>query len=1031
MNESLLKSLIRLFVLIYRTDGKQLTDSARIVISNFLEKEFNREQIKEYLIEIDSQISHRVEKVSENETNQTNEIELVCNAINHEFEQHQKVWLILQLIEFINDIGELNSTMLNVVRIVAEEFNITDEEFENGKQFISARNPYEIPKNFSITLVENSVEPTIENVNHIYHAKLPDRLFALRIASTNTILVKFFGDGAFFLNSRPLQPERTYILAIGSVIRNPKCEPIYYSKIVGTYYQIWGKSNIRLTAENISYRHKGSKNGIYPFTFDSYSGQLVAVIGGSGVGKSTLINLLNGNLKPATGKILINGYDLHAEKKNLEGIIGYVPQDDLLIEDLTVYQNLYYSARFCFGDKSTVEIKTMVEETIKDFDLFEARNLKVGNPVNKFISGGQRKRLNIAMELIREPAILFTDEPTSGLSSFDSDRIMLILKRQTFKGKIVIVNIHQPSSDIYKLFDKVIILDHGGRVVFQGNPMDAIVYFKKEGNYLKAYESECLCCGNVNTELILKVVEARVVNEYGKLTRKRKRSAQEWYEAYLQNTQSKINPTTHEKKLALPPNSFKIPKRKQQTAIYFKRNILSKLANRQFMAISLLEAPVLAFILAFFSKFSSGTLNNPNQYIFSNNDNIPSFLFMSVVACIFMGLTLSAEEIFKDQRVRLRERFLNLSYLSYINSKLLVLSIFSLVQTLLFVLVGNYILGINGAFFSTWIILFSTAFCANLIGLNISAALNSVVAIYITIPLIMVPMLLLSGVIVRYDKLQKSIMHPEFVPVIGDLVPIRWSYEALCVELFKNNKFNKHFFDLEQKISNNTYYSNILIPKLIVKLDESNKSIISGKVTKKTKDDLNLVQHEIPKIKNGINFTISTPDVSLLSIEPFSVREISRVKHELELVRTILQDSNKLIVQRKDKTYLNLLHLYGSSEKVYALKRDNHNKALEELVLNRNETELIASYKNKLVRKYNAGYALPTSTIGRAHLFSPVKILGTVKIETLWFNTMVIWSISLFFYFALLVNFFRALNKYIERFHFWRLAKRISKYIPH
>ena len=161
MNESLLKSLIRLFVLIYRTDGKQLTDSARIVISNFLEKEFNREQIKEYLIEIDSQISHRVEKVSENETNQTNEIELVCNAINHEFEQHQKVWLILQLIEFINDIGELNSTMLNVVRIVAEEFNITDEEFENGKQFISARNPYEIPKNFSITLVENSLKPNI------------------------------------------------------------------------------------------------------------------------------------------------------------------------------------------------------------------------------------------------------------------------------------------------------------------------------------------------------------------------------------------------------------------------------------------------------------------------------------------------------------------------------------------------------------------------------------------------------------------------------------------------------------------------------------------------------------------------------------------------------------------------------------------------------------------------------------------------------------------------------------------------------
>ena len=99
---------------------------------------------------------------------------------------------------------------------------------------------------------------------------------------------------------------------------------------------------------------------------------------------------------------------------------------------------------------------------LMDIDLIGIKNLAVGDPINKYISGGQRKRLNIALELIREPSVLFADEPTSGLSSMDSEMVMLLLKEQTLKGRLVIVNIHQPSSDIYKLFDKLLIMDKGG-----------------------------------------------------------------------------------------------------------------------------------------------------------------------------------------------------------------------------------------------------------------------------------------------------------------------------------------------------------------------------------------------------------------------------------------------------------------------------------------------------------------------------------------------------------------------------------------
>ena len=148
------------------------------------------------------------------------------------------------------------------------------------------------------------------------------------------------------------------------------------------------------------------------------------------------------------------------------------------------------------------------------------KNLKVGDPLNKTISGGQRKRLNIALELMREPSILFVDEPTSGLSSMDSEKMMLLLKDLAGKGKLVVAIIHQPSSEIFKLFDKLWILDKGGYPIYNGNPIDAVVYFKTMNTQVNAAESECPRCGNVIPEQILQIIEAREIDDRGRTTRK-------------------------------------------------------------------------------------------------------------------------------------------------------------------------------------------------------------------------------------------------------------------------------------------------------------------------------------------------------------------------------------------------------------------------------------------------------------------------------------------------------------------------------
>ncbi|MBA7591565.1 hypothetical protein ES708_33724 [subsurface metagenome] len=250
--------------------------------------------------------------------------------------------------------------------------------------------------------------------------------------------------------------------------------------------------------------------------------------------------------------------------------------------------------------------------------------------------------MNIGLELLREPYVLFIDEPTSGLSSSDSEKVMHLLKDQVRKGKLVIANIHQPSSDIFRMLDRLWILDKGGYPIYTGNPIDAVVYFKKINAQVNAAESECPRCGNVNPEQILHIVESKKIDDFGAPVQKRKISPEKWYHTYKEEIESKI--TIKEKTGDLPESNFKIPGTNKQFVTYSIRNLLAKLTNKQYLVINLLEAPILAFILGYFSKYTSG-----GDYIFGDNKNLPVYLFMSIVVALFMGLTVSADEIIQDR----------------------------------------------------------------------------------------------------------------------------------------------------------------------------------------------------------------------------------------------------------------------------------------------------------------------------------------------------------------------------------------------
>ncbi|TLX72136.1 ATP-binding cassette domain-containing protein [Labilibacter sediminis] len=1033
MSETLLDALMKLYALLTNVRKESRLDSARKLIEQELLRNFNREYVDQYLQRFNyyiqlfhkysySPIQSEVEQQSSDNYIQLN---VICDELNKELESESKIWLFVQLFEFIRKEEKISDIGDEVVDKLSRGMMINPVDYELLKSFI-LDGPMEVRDPSKVLVISGQQEPPLPNFKHLYNPKQQIYVWVLYIKSTHTFIFRFSGDRNLYLNGHKVEHNNCYILSVGSVIKTSRMAPVYYGRVAEVFVQQTEKGRIMLKARDVEYKFNDRQVGVHPFSFTGRSGQLVGIMGGSGTGKSTLLNVLNGNYKLSGGSISINGLGIHSHKDDLKGVIGYVPQEDLLIEELTVFENLFFNARLCFSDFTTAEIEELVENAIKDFDLVEARDLTVGNPLNKMLSGGQRKRLNIALELIREPSVLFVDEPTSGLSSMDSEKVMVLLKRQTLKGKLVIINIHQPSSDLYKLLDKLLIIDKGGYIIYNGNPMDAVVYFKQKAHYVNPEESECYLCGNVKVEQPLRIIEARMVDPNGRLIRKRKTKPEEWHETYKKDIEANFewkknnDPDIKEK---LPHNLYNIPGRLQQFLIYAYRDGLSKWKDRQYMLINFLEAPILAIILGYFTKYISGTDNNPLKYVFSENDNIAAYLFMAVVVSLFLGLNVSAEEIIKDRKLLQREKFLNLSRSSYLNSKIMILFGISAIQTLCLVLIGNYILEIKGLGFSYWMILFSTACFSNMLGLNVSSGLKSVVAIYILIPLILVPQLLFSGVIVNFDKLHKTISTEDYVPRIGDTMASRWAYEALAVNQFANNEYEKHFFEDDQKISRASYYYSYLLPR-IKQHNYKSHSYLSKNDSLRAEANYDIVVGELAKMKK----VVSSGVVSLInnSVGDLSEEGVKQTGILIDSLKNYYQQQYSDVKHHKEEVFNELVIQMGSAEAVHELKNKYHNKKLASLVLNKGELKQIVFVGDGYQSKKDPVLRDGSSKWGRAHFFAPTKQFAGFKLSTPFFNVLVIWLSTLILYITLYFDILRHIIRYFEKFKL-RKAFRIHQ----
>jgi len=1055
MSEAIVNALVHLFAIFESVKEDFDEDSGALVVKPYLKKNLNEELTKEYLNLFYDYLSFYKEANSnpsgdhELGIDSTSIIQIakICNQINKELNQASRILVFIELLELIRADGKISDKESEFASLVAMNFNLNHKEVEDIIPFVF--NPEAEKVRYSSGLIiDNRMTEWPEEVawmmrkkkaevpgstkyHHMYIENLFGRIFVLYIESVDEYIFRYDGPLNLYLEGNKVSPKKSYFIRPGAIIKGPNIKSIYETEITKQFLKEKSKVKIVMTGEDLMFHFKNSTNGIQNFNFSEESGNLVGIMGGSGTGKSTLLNLLNGKIDPTSGRVHINGYSIG--RAGREGVIGYVPQDDLLFEELTVYQNLYFNARICFSDFSPSLLKNTVDKVLNDLGLEEIKDLKVGDPLNKTISGGQRKRLNIALELMREPSVLFVDEPTSGLSSTDSLKVMWLLKDLARKGKLVIAIIHQPSSEIYKLLDKLWLLDKGGFPIYNGNPIDAVVYFKTMSMQVNAAESECPRCGNVIPDQILEIIEAKEIDDQGREIANRKVAPRSWYIKYRENIEKNLKRIRFNERL--PASNFSIPSKIKQWRIYSRRNFISKLSNKQYILINALEAPFLAFILSYFSKYVHNS-----EYIFSENKNFPVFLFMAVVVSLFMGMSVSAEEIFKDRKILERESFLNLSRMSYLNSKIFWLFCLSAFQTMTFVLISSWILEIDSGIWEYWVIIFTTSCFANLVGLNISSALNSIIAIYILIPFILVPQLLLGGAMIKFDDLNPSFTNKKYVPIVGDLMVSRWSYEALAISQFKHNDYQKFFFDVDQQLSESSFQSVYIIPKL----ETLTKNLIRVQNKDKYPGKFELLRNQLQFISKQFKVT-EFPLINSLYPEYFNQSIGNRVLAYIERINEEFQNRNDRASKEKDSIYLSLVNKLGQEsfyeinkddiasgkinpdDSLYArmieelgedelleLKRDHFNESLSDVVLNRANIVRVYDGDDLYIQKKDPIYTLPLSNYGRAHFYSPVKTFGNFKFDTVWFNVTVMWLLTVFLYWTLLNDYIRKILEFIS-----------------
>ncbi|HSQ23622.1 MAG TPA: FHA domain-containing protein, partial [Pyrinomonadaceae bacterium] len=490
--------------------------------------------------------------------------------------------------------------------------------------------------------------------------------------------------------------------------------------------------------------------------------EFVGLLGPSGAGKSTLMDSLNGMRPASSGHVLINNLDLYRHLDSLKQSIGYVPQDDIIHRELTVYRTLYYVARLRLSrDVSSREIDQIVNEVMDVTGLSERRDVPVSQ-----LSGGQRKRVSIAVELITKPSVIFLDEPTSGLDPATEEKIMKLFRQIAESGRTVILTTH--AMENVKLFDKIVVLMRG-KLVFYGAPQEALVHVKAE-SFKDLYDK---LEDPIDQQLAALPPLPPNAGKAQKGERKRQREqiseqvAEDWKRKFQQTEQYRRNVV--EPLSGLPRDGRAAAPPKRRMSIFdavrqwgtLTRRYLEVLTRDKFNLLILFgQAPIIAFL-----TYLVVGAKAPRDFPY----------FVMALVAIWFGTSIASREIIRERAVYTRERMVNLRLLPYVGSKLFVLAVIVSLQCLalygslkLFHYTG--MMAVPGWAIPQLIIVLITAMVGIALGLLISAIVKTSEMATSMVPLILIPQILFCGLVGVPENTAR---------VISTVIPATWAFDGI------------------------------------------------------------------------------------------------------------------------------------------------------------------------------------------------------------------------------------------------------------
>lgn len=542
-------------------------------------------------------------------------------------------------------------------------------------------------------------------------------------------LTDISGKNSIFLNGRPLMGKKR--LKECDIIQILAFQLIY---IQGTIFYKTSSEGISLTVQHLG-KVVGSKSKpkelLHDVNLQIDSNDFVAIIGGSGAGKTTLMNAISGFDRKITGKVYCNGMDLHRNFKYLKAIIGYVPQEDIIYQNLTLRRMLEYTARLKMpSDITRQERDKQIDKVLDMVELTEQQNTFI-----RKLSGGQKKRASIAVELLADPRLFFLDEPSSGLDPGTEQSLMRTLSRMAKTQKKTIIMVTHTIQNL-DLCDKIILMGNGGRCCFCGSAKEARMFFDTE-NLADAYN-------------IVSADSPTWEREFAKFQKRD-------YEVQIpeSQTQDKIK------------NQVKRPSAIRQWLILVQRYM--ELIKNDVMRLGILiMQPVIIGLLLYVVA---------DENVFDVYENTKTMMFALCCSGIWIGLFNSIQEICKERSILRREYMTNLKLPVYILSKFFVQAIIGLVQAAL--LAGVFILAVGkdvpGLFLDSFVpeVIFTiwmVALTSEALGLVVSAIAKTGDKAMVVAPFILIVQLLFSGILFKLEG---------FGEYISYATASRWTVEAL------------------------------------------------------------------------------------------------------------------------------------------------------------------------------------------------------------------------------------------------------------